>query len=382
LTDDFFKERREWSRWKHRLLYRYLGKFSAIVGSAHKRVYYIDGFAGEGRYKEPLEDGSPVIAAKLAIDSPPGRKHELRCINIEPEGFDALCESTAEYGEVVENRRGTFRENLDYVLAKIDDCPALFFLDPLGHKGMEWDVVSRVVRRSSRYITEVLLNFYVTKINVHGGRLHSAEPGAGKFVKALDALFGTTEWRSIWEQTAGDERLLALTDLYMQRLRAAFGGAGAVVARYPVRKIDGELKYFMVFGSATQHGGRAMSDCFFRVEREYEAAVVDALKAEADAKGQLFIFPPAVLTEEERDAEIVRNLVPEILKLVPHRKPITFIDVEDVLLTKWFGRALEKHYRAAFVCLLEQQHLIRVSGEPSRKSKRTIVKPTDVFEIV
>ena len=113
MTEEFFERKREWSRWKHRLLQRYLGHFSGIVGSAHQTVYYIDGFAGEGRYKDPPEDGSPVIAAKVAADAVAKRRgFTLRCINIEPDGYAELCASTAAFApSLVENRRGTFADN-------------------------------------------------------------------------------------------------------------------------------------------------------------------------------------------------------------------------------------------------------------------------------
>lgn len=110
MTEEFFERKREWSRWKHRLLQRYLGQFSGIVGSAHPTVYYVDGFAGEGRYKDPPEDGSPVIAAKIAAETvAKQRRFTLRCINIEPDGYDELCTSTAAFApSLVENRKGTF----------------------------------------------------------------------------------------------------------------------------------------------------------------------------------------------------------------------------------------------------------------------------------
>src|SRR5215831_11307744 len=87
VPEEFFQHRREWSRWKHHLLRRYLGQFAGIVGSTHRQVYYVDGFAGEGRYKDPPEDGSPVIAAKLATDRSVVRSYAVHCINIEPEHY-------------------------------------------------------------------------------------------------------------------------------------------------------------------------------------------------------------------------------------------------------------------------------------------------------
>ena len=361
MTDDFFAQKREWSRWKHRLLHRYLAQFAGIVGSTHHTVYFIDGFAGEGRYKDPPEDGSPIIAANIAVQTPASRGYTLRCINIEPEHYDELRNVTAAYGSsVVDNREGTFRDNLDAVLSEIGTHPALFFLDPMGHKGMEWDVVTRIIGRARYAITEILLNFYITRIDVHAGFLHSTAPVAAEFVKRLDALFGTEEWRAIWDGTpAQDERMLKLSDLYMARLQRAFAAAapdaaGAVAARYAVKTLDGKLKYFVMYGTRHRRGARAMSNAVFRVTMEYEDAKAAAKKAAIEARGQLSFLPAETApSEQEIDDSIVADLVPAILKTAPRGTPLTLADLEDVLLGEWFGRAVEKHYRRACIRLVE-----------------------------
>lgn len=369
MTEEFFERKREWSRWKHRLLQRYLGQFSGIVGSAHSTVYYIDGFAGEGRYKEPPEDGSPLIAAKIAADTESkGRGFTLRCINIEPDGYDELCKSTAAFApSLVENRKGTFADNLDLVLGRIGKHPALFFLDPCGHKGMEWDVVLRVVRRARQAITELILNFYITKIDVHGGYLRSTERQAAKFVARLDALFGTQEWRTIWDSTpVQDQRIIKLTDLYMSRLTEAIAAASVrgMTAKYAVKTIDGVFKYFLIYGTRHPRGGRAMSDAVFRVTMEYEDARAAAAQAALDSAPQISLFGAGSRpSEDEIDAAVVRALIPAILALSPKMKRFKLADLEEALLTEWFGRAIGKHFRRACIHLIEERKAQIVSPQ-------------------
>lgn len=385
MTDDFFEQKREWSRWKHRLLHRYLAQFAGIVGSTHQTVYFIDGFAGEGRYKNPPEDGSPIIAANIAVQTPPGRGYALRCINIEPEHYHELTTATAVYAApIVDNRKGTFRENLDDVLATIGTDPALFFLDPMGHKGMEWDVVTRIIQRARSAITEVLLNFYITRIDVHAGFLHSSAPGAAEFVKRLDALFGTDEWQAIWDSTpVQDERMLRLSDLYMGRLQRAFAAvapdaAGAVAARYPVRTLDGKLKYFVMYGTRHRRGGRAMSNAVFRVTMEYEDAKAAAKKAAIEARGQLSLLPAETPpSEQEIDDSIVAALVPAILQKAPRGASLTLAELEDLLLDEWFGRAVEKHYRRACVRLIEEKKARLQKQKPAKTAARITIGEHD-----
>lgn len=391
MTEGFFEQRREWSRWKHRLLKRYLGQFSAIVGSAHKALYYVDAFAGEGKYKEPPEEGSPVIAATIAADAAEKKRaFSLQCINIEPKFYDELCASTAEFSRsLVENRKGTFADNLDSVLTTIGKQPALFFLDPFGHKGMEWEVVMRIIGRSPGAITEVLLNFFITKIDLHAGYLRSKEKQAAKFVARLDALFGTTEWQALWGSTdVQEERILKLTDLYMGRLAKALAAAGTrgITTRYAVRTRKGGLKYFIIYGTRHPRGARAMSEAVFKVTADYDDAQAADAKAEADSAPQPSLFvPEGRPTPEESDAAIVQGLMPEILALSATRKRFKLADLEEALLPSWFGRAIMKHYRRACICLVEQGKAQVVGARlasPGTKRKRIAIGEDAVVELL
>lgn len=390
MSAEFFGHRREWSRWKHRLLHRYLGQFSGIVGSAHQTVYYVDGFAGEGRYQDPPEDGSPIIAAKIAADAvAKGRAFTLRCINIEPDGYAQLCAATAEFDpSLVTNLKGTLAENLDSVFETIGNHPALFFLDPCGHKGMEWNVVMRIVARARVAITEVLLNFFITWIDVHGGYLRSQQKQAASFVAGLDALFGTQDWRSIRDSTPDKEQRMArLTDFYMKRLADAFATAtsNGVVARYAVKSIDETLKYFMVYGTRNVRGGRAMSDAVFRVTMEYEDARAIAAQAAVDALPQRSLFEPvAKPTPAEIDAAIVRSLAPEVLALRPSLQRFNLAQLEEALITQCFGRAVEKHYRGACVQLIEQgkARILAANATKSGRTGRIVIQPKTIIELI
>jgi three-Cys-motif partner protein len=57
----------EHTRAKHQLLDRYLGGWYPILSKWSRRVLYIDGFAGRGRYNDGSE-GSPLVAIKRLLD--------------------------------------------------------------------------------------------------------------------------------------------------------------------------------------------------------------------------------------------------------------------------------------------------------------------------
>lgn len=378
--DDFFQHRREWSRWKHGVLKRYLGKFTAILGSRHPTVYYIDGFAGAGLYTDPPEPGSPVIAARLAAEAPANhRPYTLRCINVEPETFDDLVAATTGIAPgLVENRKGTFREHLPEILSTIGSSPALFFLDPYGHTGMEWDVVSQLAQRSQAgRTTEVLLNFFISKIDRDGGWIDSVHKAGPAFVRHLDDLFGTTEWQALYAANKDQgRRMHALTMLYLQRLAKGFNG---IAATFEVKTIQGALKYHVIHGTHAPIGCREMSDVVYRVSEEYRHEQADAIAA---TTVQLPLFSSTPPTEEEINAAIARALAPDIHALRTRRSRLTFTDVQDDLMGQWFGRALERHYRAACKLLIADKKAELVRTATTSPRSRGGIKADTVIQLL
>ena len=66
MSGSFHAEVRLWSEIKHDILRKYLRLFVNKLG-ASGRIYYIDGFAGQGKYDDGKE-GSALIAARLAAE--------------------------------------------------------------------------------------------------------------------------------------------------------------------------------------------------------------------------------------------------------------------------------------------------------------------------
>lgn len=356
----FFDTLREWSRWKHEVLRRYLPKFAGILGSWYGVIWYVDGFAGAGTYGEEARvPGSPLIGAGLAETvATLRRRYRLQCINVEPTHFRALERATANYQPpLLRNLEGTFRQHLPTILGLTGDDPALFFLDPFGYEGMEWDVLQAVARRTRRAKTELLINFNAPEIYRKAGWLHSPEPNAPAFVRSLNELFGTDGWQPIslscGSQTTCQEEL---TLLYMTRAATLFRGFGAA---YPVRTVEGQLKYYLVYLTQHQRGCRAMTDVLYRVEHEYqEWSAQERERFDFTYSMDDFLASPPQL--QERQAQLVGDLANDIYQLGAGRGTMTFGELQDYLCSgKWFGRALEKHFRAACKNLIHQGKIAR-----------------------
>ena len=69
MTAEFFENLRDYSEIKHRILARFLTPWTVKLGSWARRrngvVWYIDGFAGPGKYEDG-SDGSPLLGLRRA----------------------------------------------------------------------------------------------------------------------------------------------------------------------------------------------------------------------------------------------------------------------------------------------------------------------------
>jgi len=163
---DFHQARKTWSRIKHSILGRYLSLLLGKLGRPGEHVFYVDGFAGQGRY-ENGEDGSPLIAAKLAANPvQTSRREVLRCINVEENAdtYANLVEATQPYVEqnIVTNLLGTFEDHLPAILKQIKNYPTFFFIDPFGTESAEISTLQTIARRSGK--TEVLVRYDDTRV--------------------------------------------------------------------------------------------------------------------------------------------------------------------------------------------------------------------------
>lgn len=360
MTNTFFERLPEWSRWKHRILSSYLPRFVGILGSRHPTIGYIDGFAGAGRYGNPPQDGSPLIAARLATElSQQGKPYGLRCINVEPEFYDDLCAATSAFPTpLVTNLQGTFREHLPHILDLLGTQPALFFLDPFGDKGMEWEAIRQIAARPEDLKTELLINFYITKIDRDAGWIDSTcrPKTAQSFVRLLNELMGTDAWQPLVEQHREQgARMAAITDLYLGRLARTFGGFAAAC---PIRTGGGRLKYYIVHVTRHPRGSREMSDVVYRTEHAYD----EERRRHAEASTRQLELPfESPAAPEDADGQLERNLAEAIAALAARYGRLSLGGIQDALTLTWFGQAVERHYRAACKLLLADGRLLRTA---------------------
>jgi three-Cys-motif partner protein len=374
MPQEFFKELKEWSERKHKLVIDYLTGFTRILGGSTKgTVYYVDGFAGPGIYDDEAR-GSPIYAAEYA-QTLVGKPYQLHCINVEqdPELFANLEESTQPYHAVTTNCPGVFADLVNEILEKIGCCPAIFFLDPFGLKGIEWECIFPILSRP--HITEVLLRvdpYYLSRL---AGFLDSDSRDAAGKCQRLTRLYGFPDpgpWARVWHT----EGQAGLVNLYMARLLEAMlrSGRKSYVCRYAIRSLEGQFKYLLMFGTRDRKGAVLMSDIVYSRERSYECDV-EEYKEELlrrQAARQLSMFDVLCLdpTEDDLTRALVHSLKESIWQEFSGRSALQ-IEVREAMLSQgWFGKASRSHFTQVFKELEEEGRIVGRSGARSRDYTR------------
>lgn len=345
---DFFEEQKEWSRRKIVILRKYFRAFGRILGSrAGQCVYYVDGFAGPGKYKDGFI-GSPIVAAKVAADlaqSP--RAFNIKCINVEikQDLYDNLCTHLAGFPpEVVVNLKGRFDKLLPEILSRVGPSPTLFFLDQFGLGGLDWGKLLPLFSRPGK--TEILVNFNTRQARRLAGFLDSSYTPAASRVKKLSSVMGTEKWMLAWKEAQGEsqeDRDEAIVGVYIEQLLAS--GSFRYACNYPIRSIPDEaLKYHLVYGTSNFKGIDIMNEILCGAEEEFQAQLEEAKRGQPI---QLDLFKPLPMTAEQVEQAKLKELTSDILEMGQTHKRLTFQRLKRKLFGKWFGRVKERHYRDA-----------------------------------
>lgn len=356
MPDNHFEELKEWSARKHRLLISYLEGFVKILGSRARFVYYVDGFSGPGLYRDG-EEGSPLLAAEYA-ESISGKSYNLQCINVELDSchFSNLQENTRPFAAVTTNHEGKFGDYVDTILGTIGRHPAIFFLDPFGLKGIEWEHISKVLSR--RPVTELLIRIDPKDMNRLAGFWNSQKIGAAAKRNLLTEVFGFPEsnsWISAWEAD-GTEGLLGM---YLSRLHEEMNEArgDAYVQYYPIRTLDGILKYYLVYTTGHPKGAVLMNDVIYNVEEQYQHDVEEYKRSKVH---QLGLFAETEPTEDEVFQNVVNRLIPDIARQFSGKRA-SRLDIRVGMQYKWFGQCKGSHFTHAFREMEEKGTIISKS---------------------
>ena len=237
-------------------------------------VMYVDGFAGPGRYSKG-EDGSPIIALRIALHQPAHVRARIRFVFVEErkDRADVLSEIIASLGlpdnfqlELYDDEsfETAFGKVLDsYKNAGLPLPPTFAFIDPFGWSDIQLSIVREILRHPS---CEVLVNFMYEEIN-RFLNLPDQE-------KHFDAFFGTQEWREGRRLAEPRIRKRFLHDLYYRQLR---DGVGAKYVRsFEMRNNRDRVDYYLFYATNSILGLSRMKDAMWKVDERGEFSFSDA----------------------------------------------------------------------------------------------------------
>jgi len=162
---------------KHEILSYYLKGWLPILAKFHRRLLYVDGFAGPGEYTGG-EDGSPIVALKVALEPAlesrlqrPGMELVFIFIEKDPDRCQNLRERLGDLQSPPNFQIATycnsFAEVFDQVLTEIEEqnkslASSFVFIDPFGPTGFPMSLMRRLAQQPR---SEVLVSFQYQSLN-------------------------------------------------------------------------------------------------------------------------------------------------------------------------------------------------------------------------
>ncbi len=321
-----------------------------ILGSAHGRVVFVDGFAGPGEY-EGGEIGSPLVALEAAAEHRQRLAHrDLVFLFIEEDAerhkhLDSLIEARRS-SELIPNNvdclvvHGTFEQEMNRVRNSLDDdrlAPAFVMIDPFGPKGVSYDVIKWL---ASYQRTELLISFMYESVSRF---LSSPE-----FEPHLDRLFGCQDWRAELDTTDATQKRSQLHGLFKAQLEHA---GMEHVRSFQMLDSGGRTEYYLFFATHHVKGMEVMKDAMWKVDPSGAYQFSDATDPDQP-----------LLFELQPDYAVLK----EGVQAKFGKKSASIADIENfVTLETPF---LKKHLRDGALKPLEEEGLIKVVG---RKRRRT-----------
>jgi len=341
-----------------------------------KRVVFLDGYAGRGRY----QDGSPASAErilKIAQQQGTAGTVSWTCFFVEREDDDAaqLPAVVDEYfcqGVTATAHHGPVLDVLDQVLHTASGYPLFLFLDPCGLGIPYGRLVSMLCgERQARWPpTEVLLNFSldaVRRIGGHVGSEHRSEVTMGR----LDVALGGDWWREQFAGGVSDDAVAVVVTTFGQRLAA---DSNMTIVAVPVRRAPTHKPlYHLLFGTRSQHGLWSFGDSVARTTQAWW----DTLEEYESEQNPPALFPVSQLQRPSL-ATVERRAVPEIalnLEAILRERPsFRVVDHADRLFGTYYGQVREQVVREA-IKRLHQEGRTSSTGTGRRIRDLVVARP-------
>ncbi|MFF3247372.1 three-Cys-motif partner protein TcmP [Streptomyces sp. NPDC002870] len=385
-SGDYWADKALPSVFKHDLLKRYLPQFGGMTGtrSQDKRVVYLDGYAGEGRY----ENGEPA-SAEIALGAASYLRNQagltLECFFSEPQSksFDRLHEVVQQYlarGVQAHAHRGEADSVLDQVVERAVREPLFLFLDPCGlvlPQNRLVDLLARK-RRGKWPPTELLMNFSMMAVWRLGGHVRSPK-GNEKSLQRFDEVCGGTWWRDYFADAmasrdkdgAAEDAIEAVAAEYARLLERR---TGMLVQSVPVSHSPRKRAvYRLVFATRSSYGLWVFGDAVARARATWWQTL-----EEREESDDMALFSEASVTRpdpKEIEAKAKPVIAENLAKLlVRTQRPVKLVDYPLEIFGPFYGQVTDPVVRQA-VRLLHEQGRTPSDGVGVKKTRDIVVYP-------
>ena len=257
MKKDLLGKKEEQTVSKHNILENYLEPWIRILSAPAqkwvKRLYYVDAFAGRGRFVSG-EEGSPLIGAKILKKYwKPQIKYYCVCIEKETERAKELENELKEFRDKVDVKiyHGEFNDLVNELIKEIRKYPAFFFIDPEGFSGTSFSAIENILNLPHK---ELLINFQYNAIQ----RWLKAD----RVERTISDLFGTDRWMDIVKrglQRTQKERVLI--ELYKSQLRLKGYYVWYFNNKFPQKN---RTFYYLVYATKNLTGFKIMKEVIFK----------------------------------------------------------------------------------------------------------------------
>lgn len=234
-NSNFFEKKNEWSIIKDRLLSCYLTPYFQKVLKTGKPIYYVDCFAGKGKFEDG-NDGSPLIALQIREDC------LQRTTRQNKDGAIQTCFIELNHaGDLSANVKnalpsydeplvisGKYEDHIEPCLQGRQGYNVFLYIDPYGIRALDSDMFQKF-KSMGFYTFEMLINFNSFGFFRDACRVLSVDYQNDEALRDLDDL---VEY----------EPTVVSSDPSSERLMTKIAGGDywkAIVADYKSGKVDG-----------------------------------------------------------------------------------------------------------------------------------------------
>lgn len=281
-NDDFFVEKKPWSKVKDELLGCYLKPYVAKILYTRKPLAYVDCFAGKGKFDDG-NPGSPLIALDIF-------KQGLASTKLDGKARIGAAFIDLNYASDLETNLhdypgvkivpGAYEDTIEDLLKSKTGCNVFLYIDPYGIKALDCSKFDAFANGQFNTI-ELLINmnsfgfiregcrvmgqkfkmdntFFDDLVEYDPTRLDASD----KSVEALNQIAGGDYWKSIIEQYAsgkidGYKAEEYFSEQYCQRLSESY----TYVLNMPIRiQQNQHPKYRMIHATNHPDGCVLMAD--------------------------------------------------------------------------------------------------------------------------